>query len=243
VSAEYAGYTPETTTAADDRSAASSDYRYDDRAQSQVADADWTTPSRFRDVPRPSTPPQREEQQPYDQPTWRRLTVQEGTPISVKVLESLSTRYTRPGETFRARLANDLLAENGRVAVPAGAEIRGHVSNVKKDQRIGGKASMTLVMDRIELPDGSSAPLEAAWSTSGRSQTMKDAATIGGATVGGAVLGHILDHGNGDVLGGLLGAAAGTAVAHQKIGQPIAVGSGAVIRMHLRAPIDVRVRS
>ena len=81
------------------------------------------------------------------------------------------------------------------------------------------------------------------WQLLAAEKRWKDAATVGGATVGGAILGRILDHGDGDVIGGLLGAAAGTAVAHQKVGQPITLGSGAVIHMHLRAPIDVRVRN
>jgi hypothetical protein len=171
------------------------------------------------------------------------LTIEEGTAIAVEILDPISTRYSRPGDSFNARLASDLLADNGRVALREGASISGHVAEVKKSQRIGGRASLLVTMDTIELPDGSTAPLEAAWSTQGKSQTAKDAATIGGATVGGAILGRILDHGDGDVIGGLLGAAAGTAVARQKVGQPITLDSGAVINMHLRAPIEVRVRN
>jgi hypothetical protein len=238
VTAEYEDYVPEP---------ARTEYRYDDEryeATPVLADTrpDWSTNSRLRDVPQPYRPPEREIERPSE-PTWRRLTIEEGAPIAVEILDPISTKYSRPGDSFNARLASDLLADNGRVAVRKGAEITGHVAEVKKNQRIGGRAKLLVTMDRIELPDGSSAPIEAAWSTQGKSQTPKDAATIGGATVGGAILGRILDHGDGDVIGGLLGAAAGTAVAHQKVGQPITLGSGAVINMHLRAPIEVRVRN
>ena len=51
-----------------------------------------------------------------------------------------------------------------------------------------------------------------------KNQTPRDAATIGGAPVGGAILGRSLDDGEGDVTGGLLGAAAGTAAARQVVG-------------------------
>jgi hypothetical protein len=239
VTAGYEDYVPEP---------ARTEYRYDGgdyQATPVLADArpDWSTPSRLRDVPRPNSPPPPRDVEREREPTWRRLTIEEGTPIAVEILDPISTRYSRPGDSFNARLASDLLADNGRVAIREGAEIVGHVAEVKKSQRIGGRASLLVTMDRIDLPDGSSAPLEAAWSTQGKSQTAKDAATIGGATVGGAILGRILDHGDGDVIGGLLGAAAGTAVARQKVGQPIVLGSGAVIHMHLRAPIDVRVRN
>ena len=235
VTAEYEDYVPEPTSR--------TEYRYDDdryQVTPVLADADWTTPSRFRDVPRPQSPPREEAAR---EPTYGRLTVENGTPIAVEILDALSTKYSRPGDAFNARLASDLLADNGRVAIRRGADISGHVAEVKKSQRIGGRASLVLAMDRIELPDGSTHPIKAAWSTTGKSQTTKDAATIGGATVGGAILGRILDDGDGDVIGGLLGAAAGTAAARQVVGKPLVVGDGAVLRMHLRAPIDVRVRN
>ena len=238
VTAEYADSAPEPTSR--------TEYRYDGdryRATPVLADADWTTPSRFRDVPRPQSAPREEiPREEAREPTYRRLTVEEGTPIAVEILDALSTKYSRPGDAFNARLASDLLADDGRVAIRKGADINGHVAEVKKSQRIGGRASLVLAMDKIELPDGSTHPIKAAWSTTGKSQTTKDAATIGGATVGGAILGRILDDGDGDVIGGLLGAAAGTAAARQMVGKPLTVGDGAVLRMHLRAPIDVRVR-
>ena len=129
--------------------------------------ADWSTPSRLRDVPQPSRPPEREVER-RSEPTWRRLTIEEGTPIAVEILDPISTKYSRPGDSFNARLASDLLADNGRVAIRKGAEISGHVAEVKKNQRIGGRAKLLVTMDRIELPDGSSAPIEAAWSTTGQ---------------------------------------------------------------------------
>jgi hypothetical protein len=221
-------------------------YEYQDRsvaADVSPRDDGWRARTVVADPPRPlyrSPDPDRDRPR---EPTWRRLTVESGTPIAVEIREAISTRYSRPGDTFRARLAGDLLADNGRVAIRDGAAVTGRVVEVRKNQRIGGRASLVVSLDSIELPDGSSAPLEAAWSTRGKSQTPKDAATIGGATVGGAILGRILDKGDGDVIGGLIGAAAGTAVAHQKVGQPIVLGEGAILRMHLRAPIAVRVRS
>jgi hypothetical protein len=217
---------------------------YQDRSVAtdvSLRDDDWRTRTADirRDLPRRREP---ERDVRRREPTYRRVTVEPGTKIAVTVLDPISTRYSQPGDTFRARLAGDLLDENGRVAIRDGAEVRGHVTEVKKNQRIGGRAALAIRLDRIELPDGSSAPVTAAWSTTGKSQTGKDAATIGGATVGGAVLGRILDKGDGDVIGGLIGAAAGTAVAHQKVGKPIVLGQGAVLRMTLRSPIEVRVR-
>lgn len=206
-----------------------------------LRDDQWRARPVSRDLPRPRAPVRDEVRR--SEPSYRRVTVDEGTPIAIEMLDPISTRYSQTGDAFTARLAGDLLADDGRVAIRDGAKVTGHVSELRKSQRIGGKPAITVVLDRIELPDGSSAPLQAAWATQGKSQTPKDAATIGGATVGGAILGRILDKGDGDVIGGLIGAAAGTAVARQKVGQPIVLDSGAILRMTLRAPIEVRVRN
>jgi hypothetical protein len=177
---------------------------------------------------------------PRRAPVPRRLIVDAGTPIAIELRDPLSTRYSRSGDSFRARLASDLRDDGGRIAIRAGAPVTGHVLEVRKSQRIGGRTSILIGLDRIELRDGRWAPVEAAWSATGRSQTARDAATIGGATVGGVLLGRALDKRDGDVIGGLVGAAAGTAIARQTVGKPIVVGPGAVLHMHLRAPIEVR---
>ena len=208
-------------------------------ADARVADDAWRTRT-LRDVPQPlRREPARDVRRP--EPTYRRLTVDAGTPFGLEILDPISTRYSQPGDRFRARLAGDLLAD-GRVAIRDGAEVTGRVVDVRDNRRIGGRPALAIELDRIELPDGSSAPIEASWSVRGKSQTPKDAATIGGATVGGAVLGRIFDKGEGELLGGLLGAAAGTAVARQKVGKPIVLDAGEVLDMTLDAPIEVRIR-
>jgi hypothetical protein len=163
VTADFEDYVPEPSR---------TEYRYDDdryQATPVLADADWSTPSRLRDVPRPSSPPREIEQR--SEPAWRRLTIEEGTPIAVEILDPVSTRYSRPGDSFNARLASDLLADDGRVAIREGAEISGHVAEVKKSQRIGGRASLLVAMDRIE-PRPSAAPPSAARSWAASSTTV-----------------------------------------------------------------------
>ncbi|HVR31019.1 MAG TPA: hypothetical protein VMS86_15970, partial [Thermoanaerobaculia bacterium] len=205
-------------------------------------DDDWRTRTVSRDLPRPSSREPVRDVVRRPEPAYRRVTVGAGTPIAIEILDPISTRSSQAGDTFGARLAGDLLADDGRVAIRDGARIRGQVVEVRRSQRIGGRPALAIELDRIELPDGSTAPLAASWSVRGKNQTPKDAATIGGATVGGAILGRIFDKGDGEVVGGLVGAAAGTALARQKVGQPIVLDTGEVVSMTLRAPIEVRVR-
>ena len=203
-------------------------------------DESWRTRPAARDLPRPlESEPARDDIR--REPTYRRLTIEAGTPLELEILDPISTSISQPGDRFRARLTGHLLA--GRdVAIRDGAEVTGRVVDVRGNKRIGGRPALELELDTIELPDGTSTPIVASWSIQGKSQTPKDAATIGGATVGGAILGRIFDKGEGEVLGGLIGAAAGTAVARQRVGKPIVLEPGAALSMTLDAPLEVRIR-
>ena len=87
--------------------------------------------------------------------------------------------------------------------------------------------------------------LDASFVQEGRSETRRDAATIGGAAAGGAVLGRILNKGNrsrGSVLGAIIGAAAGTAIASKTPGEEVIIPEGSVVGLRLDDSVRVRVR-
>ena len=78
----------------------------------------------------------------------------------------------------------------------------------------------------------------------GESQKKKDAAIVGGAAAGGAILGRILNDGDrtrGTVIGGILGAAIGTAVASKNKNDPIVLESGSRALISLDLPVHVVV--
>jgi hypothetical protein len=50
----------------------------------------------------------------------------EGTTIRVRLMGSLSTSDSQPGESFRTQVASDVI-QNGQVLIPAGSEIDGQV--------------------------------------------------------------------------------------------------------------------
>src|SRR5262249_20192456 len=143
----------------------------------------------------------------------------------------LSSATNKVGDTFRARITEDVY-EGDQLAIPAGAEIVGEVTQAEPLRRkIGGKAVLGLRFTDLVLPSGETVPINASLRQEGENKGKRDAATIGGATAGGAILGRILSGGGdkGTVLGALLGAVAGAAIAAHRPGEEVVIPEGTVL--------------
>jgi hypothetical protein len=171
-------------------------------------------------------------------------TVPAGTAIEVAFLDGVSSKSSQAGDSFRARVAKDVV-EDGIVVIPAGSVVVGSVVEAVSLKKIGGQAKLALEFNKLELTSGRSAPISASFAETGKSETGKDAATIGGATAGGAVLGRMLskgDKGKGTVLGAIVGAAAGTAIASKTKGEEVEILAGTAITLKLDRAAQITVR-
>lgn len=133
---------------------------------------------------------------------------------------------------------------DGIAVIPAGSVVVGSVTEAVPLKKIGGQAKLALEFNKLELTSGRSAPIDASFAEQGKSETGKDAATIGGAAAGGALLGRILsknDKTKGTVLGAIVGAAAGTAVASKTKGQEVEIPAGTVITLKLDQAAQITV--
>jgi hypothetical protein len=187
--------------------------------------------------PMPAPAAEREERQPPVP-----VTVPAGATFEVEFTQGLASNASAVGETFRARLVADLRLD-GAIAIPAGSEVLGVVTDAVGARRIGGKARLTVKFTDLVLPSGSTLPLHASFLEEGKSRAGRDAATIGGSTAGGALLGRILSNGSrGTILGALVGAAVGTAIASKTAGEEVVIPEGSVISLKLDQPLAVDAR-
>ncbi len=156
------------------------------------------------------------------------VTVPAGTSFEVELTKGLASNASSVGETFRARLVADLRLD-GALAIPAGSEVLGVVTDAVGARRIGGKARLTVKFTDLVL-----------FLEEGKSRAGRDTATIGGSTAGGALLGRILGNGGrGTILGALVGAAVGTAIASKTAGEEVVIPEGSVISLKLDQPLAV----
>jgi hypothetical protein len=141
-----------------------------------------------------------------------------GTTIDVRLDQEIGTKSSKVGDTFTATVQNAVMASNGATAVPAGSKVHGKVTGLDNSDRVGDQAAIRIDFERIVV-NGTSSPFYAKVAATNldtrgadtRNETLRKAG-IGAAA--GAVLGAVVSGGDLDkiLLGGVLGAAAGTVI-------------------------------
>jgi type F conjugative transfer system protein TrbI len=190
--------------------------------------------------PAPVPPPRRE-------PEPTRVTVPAGTSISAEVTSGASSATAQVGDSVSARVAENVYA-GGELAIPAGSLVTGTVTEVQGLRRVGGRARLAVRFDSVELPNGTRAPIYAAWSATGRNETGRDAATIGGSAAGGAVLGRVLSRGRRSdertAQGAAVGAVIGTVIAaRNQRGGEVQLPAGTTVDLTLADSVRVTTSS
>jgi len=179
-----------------------------------------------------------------NEPRTIMVTLDAGTPLTIELEEAISSVTNLIGDAVSAVVVNDVV-RGTRTIVPAGSRVRGSISDVVAQRKIGGQARLALDFDRLVTPSGQEIPIQAMLESAGRSQKKKDAATIGGSAAGGALLGRVLsddDKTKGTVLGAVLGAAVGTAVASKNKADPVVFDQGMTAEIFLDGPTEVAVQ-
>jgi hypothetical protein len=158
-----------------------------------------------------------------------------GTTMNARFDQAISTSNNE-GDAFSATVTDNVYAQNGAVAIPAGAVLRGHVTGVHSG-KIGDQNVIRLNFESLDM-NGHTYPFGASISNvtvknNASNKTIRDAAT---GAVAGAVLGAVLSGAELSkiITGGLLGAAAGTV---------ISLGTGDASTATIPAGSTVTVRS
>lgn len=194
-------------------------------------------PAKVAEATEPAPEPKQEPAKPVI------VTIPAGTEMEVAFLDGLSSNASKAGDTFRTQVLNDVV-QDGMTVIPAGALVTGTVLEAVSLKKIGGKALLNLEFNGLELPTGATALIDASFAVEGKSETKKDAATIGGAAAGGAVLGRMLkrdDEAKGTLIGAIVGAAAGTAIAAKTEGEEIELPAGMELVLVLNRDAAVAV--
>jgi hypothetical protein len=187
---------------------------------------------------KPPAPKPPKPSQPQPRPATV-LNVPSGTEIPLTLTTALTSKTAKVGDPVKALTTSDVLVD-GRVAIAAGTTVAGQVLQVESGSAgIGGKPSLVLSFDRLELPGGTDIPIAGEITQKGKSDTAGDTAKIVGGTALGAIIGNKVIKGDkGKVIGGLLGGAAG-AVTAQKTGTEARLAEGTAMSLVLAAPVAI----
>jgi hypothetical protein len=140
------------------------------------------------------------------------VTVPAGTPIHVRLDQSLDSSSNRSGDTFVAHVSEPVDAD-GRTVIPKDAPVHGRVIDAERSGRFSHPGRLEVALTEVEL-NGNWYPIATSdIRQKGGSHKKRNWGLIGGSAAGGTIVGAIAGGGKGALIGGPIGAGAGTAVA------------------------------
>jgi len=95
-------------------------------------------------------------QSEVERATVQPVTIPEGTHAEFLLLTELRASDSKRGDTFQARLVDPIFQPDGRLLVPEGSVLDGHIARLERPRRMSRAASMYLVFDRLTEPGGDS---------------------------------------------------------------------------------------
>jgi type IV secretion system protein VirB10 len=152
--------------------------------------------------------------------------VQTGTHLPLRLLNSVSTKHSNPGDRIYLQTIYPISAQ-GRIVIPAGSYVTGSLTEVKRAGRVKGKSELYLRFDSLTLPNGTTRDFRARISgmddngkgsldrseegkVQGESGKGSDAKTVATTTAAGAGIGAMAGSAAGHLgMGAGIGAAAG----------------------------------
>lgn len=160
-----------------------------------------------------------------------------GTNLTLRLDQEIGTKVSKVGDTFTATVTEPVMAQNGDMVVPSGTKVNGKVTALEDSERAGDPAVIKIDFETLNL-NGRNHPFAAKVTATDlqtrggdtRDETLRKAG-VGAAA--GAVLGAVLSGGELDeiIVGGALGAAAGTAISLGTGSQEAVLPAGTEMRV------------
>ena len=228
-------------------------HRFTDPPQSQSPAPNSSIPSANASAPAPpadtgSAPedapgPQANSQTAPVQAIPAQLTLKQGTLLTVRVNEYLSSDRNQAGDTFSGTLVQPVVVD-GIVVAERGQAVAGRVAEAQKAGRVKGVSRLALQLTRLTLVDGDPLPIQTQLTGHrGPTSNGRDAAAVAGTTGLGAMIGAASadwgDAGEGAAIGAGAGAAAGLLGVLLTRGRPTVVYPASVLAFDVSAPTTI----
>lgn len=161
--------------------------------------------------------------------------------IGLQLETPLSSEHNDVEDRVDARVTRDVMA-GGRVAIPAGSRMIGHVTFVEPGGKLRERARLGVRFHTVVLAGGLRVPLRTETIVrEGDAPSGASARKIGGAAAGGAILGAIIGGGKGAAIGGAAGAGAGTAAVMAGDRRHATLPAGTTLTARLSEPVVIEL--
>jgi len=171
-------------------------------------------------------------------PAPKKLLVPAGTRLPLVVHNSISTRFTKPGDPIYLETTFPVVLD-GRIIIPAGSYVSGEVISAKRPGKVKGRGELQVRLTNVILPNGYTARLDAfpTSAETGANDTVEEEGKIKGDSNKGGDVGTVLTTtGAGAGTGSLIGLAAGNAGKGAGIGAAAGAAAGLIGVLFTRGP-------
>jgi len=197
-------------------------------APQQQPSNSMTPPPAITAAPQPPPPP----------PPPKKYIIDQGTQISVRLIDAIDSERNHTGDNFHASL-NAPLTSDGEEVVPAGADVTGHLVDVKSAGKFAGASDVVMQLDTLSF-GGKTYNLQTdQYSKKGSSRGKNTAEKVGAGAAIGGIIGALAGGGKGAGIGAAAGAGIGGGVQAATKGQQIKFPSESVLNFTLQQPITV----
>jgi hypothetical protein len=162
-----------------------------------------------------------------------------GTPVRVRMEQTIGTGRNRPGDRFEASLISPIVV-GGNIIVPKGTLFEGHVSEARPSGRLKGRAVLGVELDSFSLNGVRYRVVTAADSRVSGRHRKRNLILIGGGSGLGATLGAIAGGPAGALIGAGAGAGAGTAGAFFTGRKNVSLPVETALTFRLRRSVEIR---
>jgi hypothetical protein len=170
------------------------------------------------------------------------VTVPEETAIYVTLDQGISSNQNRPGDHFEATISEPVVL-NDKTVIPQGTPVEGIVVDARPSGHLMGRAHLQLALESMQL-NGKTYDLKTSSAyRRGGNHKKRNWALIGGGAGGGALIGAAAAGGKGALIGGPIGAGAGTAVAYFTGKKDIQLRPETRLEFRLVQPVIVDTKS
>ena len=175
---------------------------------------------------------------PPPPPAPKKLIIDQGTQLTVRLIDPIDSEKNQTGDTFHATL-NAPLTSDGEEAVPAGVELVGHLIEVKSAGKFAGQSSVVMQLDSLTSGGRTYNIQTDQYSKKGSSRGKNTAEKVGAGAAIGGIIGAIAGGGKGAAIGAAAGAGVGGGVQAAGKSQQIKLPSETVLNFTLQQPVTV----
>ncbi len=175
---------------------------------------------------------------PPPPPPPKKYIIDQGTMLNVRLVDAIDSEKNQTGDTFHATL-NTPITSDGEEAVPAGADVVGHLASVKSAGKFAGQSEVVMQVDSISFGGKTYNVQTDQYKKTGSSRGKNTAEKVGGGALVGTLIGALAGGGKGAAIGAAAGAGVGGGVQAATKAQQIKLPSETVLNFTLQSPVTV----